>query len=98
MVKVSVIISTYNRFNCLIEAIDSVMRQTMQDFEIIVVNDRSKQEQYYCCDFKSKYGDKLKVIHLDKNSSSMFGHASAGYVRTVGMREAKGKVYSFFRR
>ena len=95
MVKVSVIISTYNRFNCLIEAIDSVMQQTMQDFEIIVVNDRSKQEQYYCCDFKSKYGDKLKVIHLDKNSSSMFGHASAGYVRTVGMREAKGIYIAF---
>ena len=95
MVKVSVIIATYNRFNCLIEAIDSVMRQTMQDFEIIVVNDRSKQEHYYCCDFKSKYGDKLRVIHLDKNSSSMFGHASAGYVRTVGMREAKGEYIAF---
>ena len=95
MVKVSVIIATYNRFNCLIEAIDSVMRQTMQDFEIIVVNDRSKQEHYYCCDFKSKYGDKLKVIHLDRNSSSMFGHASAGYVRTIGMKEAKGEYIAF---
>ena len=95
MVKVSVIIATYNRFNCLIEAIDSVMCQTMQDFEIIVVNDRSKQEHYYCCDFKSKYGDKLKVIHLDRNSSSMFGHASAGYVRTIGMKEAKGEYIAF---
>ena len=80
MVKVSVIISTYNRFNCLIEAIDSVMQQTMQDFEIIVVNDRSKQEQYYCCDFKSKYGDKLRVIHLDKNSSSIFSLCSISHI------------------
>lgn len=95
MVKVSVIISTYNRFNCLLEAIESVMSQTMQDFEIIVINDKSREKDYYSFDFKEKYGDKVKVIHLDINSSSRFGHASAGYVRTIGMKQATGEYIAF---
>ena len=40
-IKVSVIISTYNRFRHLIQAIDSVRNQTHQNIEIIVVNDSS---------------------------------------------------------
>ncbi len=95
MVKVSVIIPTYNRFNCLLEAIDSVTNQTMQDLEIIVINDKSKQEEYYSFDFIKKYGDKVKIIHLEKNSACLFGHASAGYVRTVGMKQAKGEYIAF---
>ena len=39
--KVSVIIPTYNRFKCLLRAIESVKNQNYPDIEIIVVNDRS---------------------------------------------------------
>jgi glycosyltransferase involved in cell wall biosynthesis len=40
--EISVIITTYNRANYLKEAIISVLNQTYQDFEIIVVDDGSK--------------------------------------------------------
>ena len=95
MVKVSVIIPTYNRFNCLIEAIETVINQTHKDLEIIVVNDKSRQEEYYSFDFNAKFGDNVKIIHLEKNSSQLFGHASAGYVRTVGCKEAVGDYIAF---
>lgn len=95
MVKVSVIIPTYNRFECLNDAIGSVLEQTMEDYEIIVINDKSKDPKYYSINLKERYGDKIKVIHLTENSKTKFGHASAGYVRTMGIKEAQGKYIAF---
>ena len=40
---ISVIIPTYNRFEYLTNAIDSVQNQTYKNFEIIVVNDESQK-------------------------------------------------------
>ena len=44
---ISVIIPSYNRFEYLQNAIDSVLQQTYSNFEIIVVNDGSSQKEYY---------------------------------------------------
>ena len=48
---VSVVIPTYNRFDYLVNAIESVTKQTYRPIQIIVVNDNSKDERYYQYDF-----------------------------------------------
>ena len=47
VVKVSVIIPTFNRFKYLLNTIKSIKKQTYKNIEIIVVNDRSTQKEYY---------------------------------------------------
>lgn len=44
MPKVSVIVPTYNRAECLSTSINSILNQTFQDFEIIVVDDASQDQ------------------------------------------------------
>ena len=90
MDKVSVIIPTYNRFNYLLNAIESVKNQTYKNIEIIIINDGSTQEQYYNYKFNG-----CTVLNLDENSKNRFGFTCPGYVRTQGMKIASGKYIAF---
>ena len=90
---VSVIIPTYNRFKYLLNAINSVKNQTYENIEIIVVNDCSKQKQYYDFNWK-EYG--VTMIHLKQNSKDKFGFpCPGGYQRNFGIEMAKGKYIAF---
>jgi glycosyltransferase involved in cell wall biosynthesis len=91
MDKISIIIPTYNRFNYLLNAINSVQNQTYKNIEIIVINDCSTQTQYYNYNF----GDNVKIIHLKENSKNIFGYACAGYVRNEGIKVSEGKYIAF---
>ena len=92
MEKVSVIIPTFNRFKYLLNTIESVKNQTYTNLEIIVINDRSSQPEYYNYDWKA---NNIIIIHLDKNSKDIFGYACAGYVRNKGIEISTGKYIAF---
>lgn len=42
--KVSVIVTTYNRANIVVETIDSILNQTFRDFELIIVDNESTDD------------------------------------------------------
>jgi glycosyltransferase involved in cell wall biosynthesis len=92
MEKVSVVIPSYNRFRYLLNTIKSVKEQTYSNIEIIVVNDKSTQREYYEYDWAT---ENVKILHLDKNSKEIFGYACAGYVRNKGVEIASGKYIAF---
>lgn len=92
MEKVSVIIPTFNRFKYLLNTIESVKTQSYSNLEIIVINDKSTQKEYYDYDW---CGNDIKIIHLQENSKKKFGYACAGYVRNIGIKKSTGKYIAF---
>jgi glycosyltransferase involved in cell wall biosynthesis len=92
MDKVSVVIPTYNRFNYLLKTIKSIKTQTYSNIEIIVVNDSSPQKKYYEYDWKK---NNITILHLKKNTKTVFGYACAGFVRNKGIEISTGKYIAF---
>ena len=86
MPKVSVIIPTYNRAHLIGRAIKSVINQTYQDFEIIVVDDGSTDNTEEIV--KSFNDPRIRYIRHEKNK----GEAAA---RNTGIEAAKGKYIAF---
>lgn len=83
---VSIILPTYNRAYVLNRAIDSVMGQTFKDWELIIIDDNSKDNTE---DFIKGINDKrIKYIKNIKN----LGGAEA---RNVGIRIAQGSYIAF---
>lgn len=84
----SVVMPVYNVEKYLSTAIESVLTQTFENFELILVDDCSSDLSFNICD---KYGEKdnrIRVIHLEKN-------AGVSNARNVGMKLARGR-YLFF--
>jgi len=70
MLKIGVIIASYNRENLIKNTIDSILNQTYKNFEICVIDDGSKipvKESLKDYQYKN-----LKIITLDKNRGNNF--------------------------
>lgn len=66
--KFSIIIPVYNAEKYVGNSIQSVLNQTYQDFEIVLINDGSVDKSGKICDeYVEKYGSKIKVIHKENN-------------------------------
>lgn len=85
--KVSVVIPVYKVEAFLERCVDSVLKQTLQDIEVILVDDGSPDQCPRMCDNYVKTDHRIQVIHKQNG-----GLASA---RNAGMRIASGE-YLFF--
>ena len=65
MPKISVIMPVYNSEQFLRMAVDSVLNQTFEDFELILVDDGSKDGSGAVCDEYAKKDLRVKVIHQE---------------------------------
>lgn len=87
MPKISVIVPVYNVEKYLNRCVDSILNQTFEDFELILVNDGSPDNCGNICDEYAQKDNRVKVIHK-KNG----GVSSA---RNVGIDIAQGEYIMF---
>ena len=80
--KYSFIIPVYNRPDEVDELLDSLTRQTLRDFEVVVVEDGSAIP---CREVVSKYADRLTVHYYNKENSG------PGQTRNYGVERANGE-------
>lgn len=87
MMTISVIIPVYNAESYLGRCIDSVLAQTFQDFELILVEDGSPDNCSALCELYAKKDNRIRVIHQVNQ-----GQAAA---RNNGVSVAQGEWISF---
>lgn len=85
--KISVIIPVYNVETYLKQSIDSILNQTYQNYEVILIDDGSTDDSSQICDLYAKVNDKISVIHTQNQGLSA--------ARNLGTKKAQGD-YIFY--
>lgn len=85
--KVSVIIPVFNSENLLNDCLESVKNQTLDDIEIICVDDGSTDNSYNILENFSKNDDRFKVFHQE--------NSGAGFSRNVALDKSTGEFILF---
>lgn len=84
---ISVIVPVYNCEKNLERCVQSILSQSEQEIEIILVNDGSTDGSYEICEKYAKEHAKVRVIHQENGGVSK--------ARNTGIRAAKGKYIQF---
>lgn len=85
--KVSIIVPIYNVEKYLDRCIQSLVNQTLNDIEIILVDDGSPDNCPQMCDEYAQKDNRIKVIHKQ--------NAGLGYARNSGLDVAIGEYVAF---
>lgn len=85
---VSVVIPLYNTEKFIRQCVDSVLSQSLTNFEIIIVNDCSTDNGPALCQELYGHDKRVKIIHHEKNSG-------IGTTRNTGTLQATGKYICY---
>lgn len=85
--KFSVIVPVYNAQSCLRQCIESVLAQDFQDFELLLVDDGSKDESGLICDEYAARDSRVRCFHRT--------NSGVGEARNFGIEQAEGEWLCF---
>jgi glycosyltransferase involved in cell wall biosynthesis len=85
-VKATFVCPTYNGAGYLAETIDSIIAQTVEDWELIVIDDASTDTTKRLMEWYKKHDKRIRYLRLGKNSGS------AAQPRNTGNAMANGKI------
>lgn len=87
MPEISVIVPVYKAEQYLKRCVKSILEQTYQDFELILVDDGSPDNSPSLCDEWAKNDNRIHVIHKENGGASS--------ARNAGLKEATGNWVTF---
>lgn len=87
MPKLSIIVPVYNVEKYLGRCLDSILRQTFSDFELLLVNDGSTDGSTEICDIYAKNDARIRIIHQSNSGQGM--------ARNAGLSVATGEYIGF---
>lgn len=88
MPKVSVIIPVYNAAPYITDTLRSVQRQTMADFEVLLVNDHGQDDSMSIAQAMVGNDPRFRFVETPENSGP-------GVARNVGIKAARGEYIAF---
>ena len=80
--KISIIVPVYNAEKYLRQCIDSVMSQTLIEFELLLINDGSKDNSGMICDEYARKDKRIRVFH--KKNSGVSASRNLGLDYAIG--------------
>ncbi len=84
---ISVIVPVYNAEKTLRRCVDSILSQTFTEFELLLINDGSKDNSGVICDEYARKDSRIRVFHKENG-----GVSSA---RNVGLDNLRGEWVTF---
>jgi glycosyltransferase involved in cell wall biosynthesis len=88
MTKVSIVTPLYNCSDYLEQTIQSILYQTYQNWEMIMVDDCSKDNSIEIAQKYVAQDNRIKLIKLEQNSG-------AAVARNIAIEESKGRYIAF---
>lgn len=83
MVAISIIIPVYNAEKYIKTCLDSLLTQSFNNFEVIIVNDGSKDETFSICNTYKRKDNRINIINQS--------NAGVSAARLNGINQAKGE-------
>lgn len=90
MELVSAVITTHNRKALLERAVKSVLAQTYENMELIIIDDASSDDTQQYCTELSRNNEKIRYVHIPKAESR-----GGNYARNLGIENARGEWIAF---
>lgn len=85
--RLSVIVPVYNTESYLHQCIDSILNQSFKDFELLLIDDGSKDGSGKICDVYAEKDSRIRVWHQENQGVSV--------ARNVGLENAQGEWIYF---
>lgn len=85
--KLSIVLPVYNAEKYIRRCVDSILSQTLQDLELLIVDDGSKDSSGLICDEYAKKNQRVRVIHQQ--------NAGVSAARNAGINASTGEYIGF---